>query len=384
MLFHINQENFRNLNYFVVVREISIVDSGSFQFPTREPPTDNRVRSKKFNLPQYTLPVTIGVVAESFHSQTKTPPLFRKWEYSPLERPKFSSALASLDDKIYLLSDNLLSIYQNIAPFTCKSKVSFPHATNSTKNLHTNPARHFMEACHIIKCIYIYVTSGKESSIWKLTTPDCALKLWMPDIGHINSLSVTSSGQVALLKAGQGMEVDLCYLEIYNKEAAKMHRLELPCLDTRYRRRNVLDRIAPFLVKPQRAVEISPGNLAIDYGHRLIIQSVNFNTSTIGPVLFQFPTETFLPCLAETLSADERIISYSDSRMILGLFDHLAIFDQRLNMDVIQYCFLNAAEKMSYNKDKRQLIVWSPSSIIVSTFTLAYKGEDIFAVDNLK
>lgn len=279
--------------------------------------------------------------------------------------PQSIMALTSLDDKIYVLLEHLVSIHQDIAPFPCQSKIVFPpHQSENSFRSHIANYRYFMVACFETKCIYI--ANDNDSYLWKLTTPDYELKVWMSDIGNPFSISVARDGNVVIMRQGNALQAGMMHhrMEIYNKDADLVHEMQ-----------EIL--IPSVGIEPRWAMEISPGKLALNISENLLIRSVNFRTLIADSDEIMFP-KSLRRWFNRNISD---ITSYCEGQILVLLSKKLALFDSQLNLDFIPTSTPIDAGKVDFKKDKRQLMFWTRNLNTVQIYTLAYKGEDLFADD---
>ena len=75
------------------------------------------------------------------------------------------------------------------------------------------------------------------------------------------------------------------------------------------------------------------------------------------------------------------IASYCEGQILVLLSKTLALFDSKLNVDIIPTSIPLDASNVHFKKDKRQLMFWSPNldTVTVQIYTLEYKAEDMFA-----
>ena len=281
------------------------------------------------------------------------------------ELPQFILAMTSLDDKIYILLEHLhvVSIHKDIAPFACQSRIVFPPPElKASSRLHVASYPSFMVACDETKCIYI--ANSTDIHIWRLTTPDNKLKVWLSDISDSFSAYVARNGHVVLLRLGDVSQAGMPHLmEIYNKDAILMHEIAFPSMR----------------LEPCWGLEISPGKLAFLIHQTLLIQGVNFRTLIADPDVIVFPNahrRWINTCIVD-------ITSYCEGQILGLLWKRLALFDSQLNVNIIPTSNLIDAEKTSlyFKKDKRQLMIWSydMNTSVIQIYTLAYEAEDMFA-----
>src|SRR6218665_986624 len=228
--------------------------------------------------------------------------------------PQFITALTSLDDKIYVLLGQLVSIHQDIAPFACQSKVAFP-PPETTFRSHFANHRYFMVACDETKCIYI--ANDKDGHLWRLSTPDYELKVWLPDIGDPFSVYVSRNGNVVIMRQGDAsLQAGMHHrMEIYSKDAILVHEILIPSVG----------------LEPHWAMEISPGKLALIINNTFFVRGVNFRTLIADPDVIMFPKE--LRKWRDRHIAG--ITSYCEGQILVLLSKRLALFDSELNVDVI-------------------------------------------------
>jgi hypothetical protein len=218
----------------------------------------------------------------------------------------------------------------------------------------------FMVACDETKCIYI--ANAIDSHLWKLTTPDYELIVWISDIGDPFSVYVARNGNVVLMRQGDASQADMHYrMEIYNKDAALVHEIQIPSVG----------------LEPSWAMEISPGKLALNINHKLLVREVNFRTLIAYPDVIMFPKGR-----RRWVNRKIRdITSYCKGRILVLLSKTLALFDSQLNVDIIPTSDPVDASNVHFKKDKRQLMFWSDNLNTVQIYTLEYKAEDMFADD---
>lgn len=275
--------------------------------------------------------------------------------------PPKSEALTSLDDKIYVVTDRGLSIHHYEAPYARYSNILFPPPELSTVYPAYNfDQRSYIDVCNQTKCVY--VAKRNDGRVWKLTTPDHNLKVWMPYIGNLCCLSVGSNGNVLILKLDTPEQDTEYCLEIYTKDALLANYINLTFS-------------FPSDNVPWSALEICPGSFAFLFPRGLIVDSVNFATQTVNPNRIRYLHNGWVQSIIPGMAL------YSTSRVIVSSWRQLAIFDSQLNVEVIMSNF--NADPFHYRKDKRQVMACQRSRANVSAhiYALQYEGEDFFADD---
>lgn len=150
--------------------------------------------------------------------------------------------VTSLQNKLYVLHSKSILVYEDEMPFNYLSEI---------------PAVEFgspvdVSACENTQCLY--VTDEVNSCVWKVTPADGKVEKWMSNVASPFTSSVTSSGDVLILRSGKP-----AFLEVYRSDGVLHQQLQLP----------------DNLENPRHAVETRSGNYSILYEQALIEMTKN-------------------------------------------------------------------------------------------------------------
>lgn len=266
--------------------------------------------------------------------------------------------MTSLDDKFYVLTDNMISVHQCVAPYALQSRTVFP----SAESPEVYPGYHDVHGWFIKECLQtqcIYVTRRHDQHLWKLTTPECNLEVWMHCIASLCSLAVTGDGNVIILKIER--QDGVYCLEMLTKDAVLLHIINLD--------------VPLPIVRPDSlsVVEISPGNFAINCQNNLLVKSVNFATLTTTD-----QNRIRYPNINQDYGSINSMALYSANRLIVVVeWNRLAICDSRLNVEICTGALQTCPQILHYRKDRRQLMVYSPITDSVQIYTFHYEDEKL-------
>ena len=120
--------------------------------------------------------------------------------------------MASLQDKLYLLSDSVL-IYRADNPYDCIGEIKIPDIKSPTS----------VVSCCQTSRLYIY--DKGNGCIWKVYVPDQQLTRWFDKVKEPCAMSVTHNGEV-LMTIQSGNAKQPAAVEIYNQNAILIERVQ--------------------------------------------------------------------------------------------------------------------------------------------------------------
>lgn len=199
--------------------------------------------------------------------------------------------IAALQNNIYALSQspNSILVFDDKSPFALTRSIGLGDLREPCD----------MAGCQVAHCLY--VADAVRNSVWKVSTgEDHDVSCWLEEEKRVSTLSVSSLGEVAVLRKGQK-----CTLSIYSEDATLIHYVLL----------------VGELSNALHAVQKSNGNFVVAFGAGL--QFGICEITKIGTVVHRFNVkdealQVKYPChLARGLGDQILVADFYNNRVVL-------------------------------------------------------------------
>lgn len=237
--------------------------------------------------------------------------------------------VTSLQNNLYVLHSKSILVYESVKPFNYLREI---------------PAAEFgspvdISACEKSQCLY--VTDDVNSCVWKVTPADGKVEKWLLNAGAPFTSSVTSSGDVLILRSGKPS-----FLEVYRSDAVSLQKLQLP----------------DDFENPRHAMETRSGNYDILYEETLIEMTKN---GLVTRQLKSFRVEKPLKAATHlALDVAERIYVADGNQIVL--FDSQLVFERVILPDDR----VKGPQRICHVKEKKLMLVVHASGSVVDVYNL--------------